>query len=85
VASSIATKSTSLPADWEGYWTDYELLKGRSLSSRTLENYRETFELLGRYLVPQVPPLAELTRRQLADFLDHCLRSTSATTTGMRF
>jgi len=76
---------TTLPADWEGYWTDYTLLKGRSLSARTLENYRDTFTLLGRFLGPQVPPLADLTRRQLAAFLDHCLATTSATTTGMRY
>ncbi len=75
---------TPLPADWEGYWTDYTLLKGRSLSPRTLENYRDTFDLLGRFLTP-APLLAELTRHQLAAFLDHCLATTSATTTGMRY
>lgn len=75
---------TTLPADWEGYWTDFNLLKGRSLSPRTMENYHDTFFLLGRFLTP-APLLAELTRRQLAAFLDHCLTTTSATTTGMRF
>jgi hypothetical protein len=70
-----------LPADWEGYWTDYDLLKGRSLSPRTIENYRDTFVLLGRFLGPQQPQLADLTRRQLAAFLDQCLTTTSASST----
>lgn len=74
-----------LPADWEDYWTDFTLLKGRSLSPRTIENYRDTFVLLGRFLGPRPPELAELTRRQLAAFLDQCLTTTSATTVGMRF
>jgi site-specific recombinase XerD len=85
VAKTKPKIAPPLPADWEAYWTDFELLKGRSLSPRTLENYRDTLSLLGRFLEPKPPTLASLTRRQLAEFLDHCLASTSASTTGMRY
>lgn len=85
MATSTAKTPHMLPADWDEYWRDYELLKGRALSPRTMENYRDTFDLLGRFLAPQPPALADLTRRQLAAFLDHCLATTSASTTGMRY
>jgi integrase/recombinase XerC len=81
----MATKTATLPADWENYWTDFTLLKGRSLSDRTKANYRDSLVYLGRFLEPKVPLLANLNRRQIGAFLDYTLQTTSATTTGLRF
>lgn len=81
----METWKTPLPSDWEGYWTDYELLKGRELSPRTLASYRDSLVYLGRFLEPEVPPLADLNKRQLAAYLDHTHKTTSATTTALRF
>ena len=81
----MAKSTVSLPADWENYWSDYELLKGRELSPRTLASYRDSLVYLGRFLGPDVPPLAELNKRQLAAYLDYTLAATSATTTALRF
>jgi len=85
MATHTTANGPPLPADWEGYWTDYTLLKGRSLSPRTLAAYRDSFIYLGRFLAPEVPDLADLTRRQVAAYLDFTLASTSATTTGLRY
>ncbi len=85
MATNTAMNPPKLPADWEGYWTDYTLLKGRSLSPRTLAAYRDSFVYLGRFLAPDVPDLADLNRRQVAAYLDHTLATTSASTTGLRY
>jgi site-specific recombinase XerD len=82
---STATSAAQLPADWEGYWTNYTLLKGRSLRPRTLAAYRDSFIYLGRFLAPDVPDLADLNRRQVAAYVDHTMATTSASTTGLRY
>lgn len=80
----METWKTPLPADWEGYWTDYELLKGREISPRTLASYRDSLLYLGRFLEPSIPPLAELNKRQVAAWVDHTAAATSATTAALR-
>lgn len=81
----MATTEAKLPADWEQFWADYEVMKGRSLSPRTLAGYRESLVYLGRFLEPKVPELADLAKRDIAAWLDYTHKTTSATTTALRF
>jgi len=77
--------SRILPEKWEEVWTDYEILRGRSLSARTLENYRDTVVQLARFLGPVVPTMEAVTRRHVAAFLEHVAQATSGTTAAMRY
>jgi site-specific recombinase XerD len=81
----MATTTTKLPADWQGYIDDWMLAKGRSLSPRTVAVYLDSFTYLGRFLGPKVPALADLSKRDIAAYLDYTLKTTSATSTGIRF
>jgi site-specific recombinase XerD len=73
----------SLPGPWEEVWIDYEILKGRSLSVRTLENYKDTFGQLARFVGSMA--LEDVTRRHIAAYLDHVTRTASGTTAAMRY
>ena len=74
----------TLPAAWEDAWDAYSIPRKSSLSKRTLANYRDTFIQLARFVGPSITP-EQLTRRQVAAFLESVVQSTSATTAAMRY
>ncbi len=83
---SVATIRTGpqLPASWEPLWTDYEIMKRSRLTPRTLKNYFETLAHFAKFLGPDVPPLEEVTRRQISAYIDTAVRTASLSTAAMR-
>lgn len=76
---------TPLPHDWDSYLDDWLLAKGRSLSPRTQLSFRDSFIYLARFLGPVAPPLADLTKKQVAAWIDFTIKTTSPATAALRF
>lgn len=75
----------SLPPSWEPLWTDFEIMKRSRLTPRTLKNYFETLAHFAKFLGPNVPPLEDVTRRQISAYIDTAMRTASPSTAAMRF
>jgi site-specific recombinase XerD len=78
-------RTGDLPSSWRPLWEDFEIIKRSTISERTMANYREALVMLARFLGPEPPALAALSRRQIAAFIDEVKERTSAATAANRY
>ena len=74
-----------VPQAWREVWDDYEIMHGRSLSPKTLANYRDTFVQLAKFANGSALSLEAIDRRLISLFLDYVKATASGTTAAMRF